>query len=244
MMADTTDTILYYKELLLYQYINKTKARDTIGLLVSQAICDLLPIDLRDAFNIDTCIGSQLDILGEYIGINRFISVTPSKTYLIFADQDSLPDSYCGLTDYQTDANAEYYLYSYVVTKSISSLTDDEYRQILKIKLIQNTNNHSLKSINDLLYMYFNTNISILDLMNMAMVFITKDEYKNITKIAQNLNILPKPMGVYLTGVFTETEWNDLWILNSYSDSDQTTEGFSDYSTGESDAVLLDSTTI
>lgn len=69
----TTDTIAaYYRDLLILQYKGKTKARDTIFALAKLAIVDQLPLQVQDAFDIDTAIGVQLDVVGKIVGCSRF----------------------------------------------------------------------------------------------------------------------------------------------------------------------------
>ena len=61
----------YYSNLLILQYHNKPKAKATI-----EAVVNLLPDELIqeviNGFDIETAKGKQLDILGEYIGVDRF----------------------------------------------------------------------------------------------------------------------------------------------------------------------------
>lgn len=61
----------YYSNLLILQYHNKPKAKATI-----EAVVNLLPDELIqeviDGFDIETAVGKQLDILGEYIGVDRY----------------------------------------------------------------------------------------------------------------------------------------------------------------------------
>lgn len=61
----------YYASLLILQYLQKPKAQATIEALVDGPIMDQLPLDVQDAFSIDTSIGVQLDILGKYVGVLR-----------------------------------------------------------------------------------------------------------------------------------------------------------------------------
>lgn len=60
----------YYSNLLILQYHNKPKARATI-----EATTDLMPDNLIqgviNGFDINTAVGKQLDILGEYVGVDR-----------------------------------------------------------------------------------------------------------------------------------------------------------------------------
>ena len=61
----------YYSNLLILQYHDKPKAKATI-----EAVVNLLPDELIQevvgGFDIETAVGKQLDILGEYLGVDRY----------------------------------------------------------------------------------------------------------------------------------------------------------------------------
>jgi hypothetical protein len=67
----TQEIIEYYSKLLIIQYATKPKAVGTVQSLVGLVVMDQLPAQLRDAFNIDTAVGVQLDVLGKYAGVTR-----------------------------------------------------------------------------------------------------------------------------------------------------------------------------
>lgn len=61
----------YYANLLIIQYHNKRKARDTVKVSTA-SIPDTLIQDVINGYDIETAIGSQQDTLGEYLGVDRF----------------------------------------------------------------------------------------------------------------------------------------------------------------------------
>lgn len=65
------ELIDYYAKLLILQYREKPKAFATIQTLVTPVIMDQLPLAVQDAFDIDTAVGVQLDVLGKYAGVSR-----------------------------------------------------------------------------------------------------------------------------------------------------------------------------
>lgn len=78
----------YYADLLILQFRSKPKAYATIKALVDGLIQNQLPFDLQDAFDIDTAVGAQLDILGEkYAGISRLVNTFSSGT-IVLNDSD------------------------------------------------------------------------------------------------------------------------------------------------------------
>jgi hypothetical protein len=68
----TTDELAtYYANLLILQYLQKPKAYAMVKALVTPLIMDQLPLLVQDAFNIDTAVGVQLDVIGKYVGARR-----------------------------------------------------------------------------------------------------------------------------------------------------------------------------
>lgn len=67
----TTELILYYCNLLIIQYRQKTKARATIAAWIEPLLMDQLPVQVENAFDINTAEGVQLDVLGKYVGVSR-----------------------------------------------------------------------------------------------------------------------------------------------------------------------------
>lgn len=230
-MSDLDTTIEYYKDLILYQYINTPKATETIKLLTRQALVDLLPISLSSAFDIDTAIGSQLDILGEYIGFDRVVQSQIIRDYFTLQDEGNVTATIYGMTDYNNLLlNANYSFYSYVNALGISSsLSDDEYRLLLKLKLHTNISRNSLYEITTILYEYFSNDIVLMDQCDMTMSYFTKDPISRIIGIAYTENLLPKPMGVELTGVFAVVDIDKVWSLKSEFRGNTPVGGFIDY---------------
>lgn len=71
-MSTLTDLEDYYKNLLIIQYHNLPRATATVGVWTDCMTGDALLTQLWDAFDVDTAIGEQLDIIGKFVGIGRF----------------------------------------------------------------------------------------------------------------------------------------------------------------------------
>lgn len=80
------ELIDYYTGLLIIQYSDKAKAVDTIALLVQQAVIEQLPEQVRDAFDLDSAVGVQLDTLAKYVGVTR--SGRTFNSYITLNDDD------------------------------------------------------------------------------------------------------------------------------------------------------------
>lgn len=80
------DYAKYLASLLIIQFHSKPKASATI-----EALGRLFPVDLilqvRDAFDVDTAVGKQLDILAKYVGVNRFFTNTDGEIITLTDDE-------------------------------------------------------------------------------------------------------------------------------------------------------------
>lgn len=241
MTTDLENTIEYYKDLLLYQYINLPKARAVTGLLCSQALVDLLPVEMDEAFDIETATGPQLDILGEYIGFSRNINTQITRDYFTFDDNVIPSSDLFGFTDYTDPTlNANAAMYAYVnYTSSVSTLSDSEYRLLLKLKALLNISSNTLYEMNNILYDFFGTDLILCDQLDMSLSYFVNPNISRIISIANEQNLLPKPMGVLISGVFESSDPTKVWGWSDYIIDSGFTTSFSDYVTGESDATFL-----
>ena len=242
MTTTLESTTEYYKDLLLYQYINLPKARAVIGLLVNQALVDLLPMSVVDAFDIETAVGPQLDVLGEYIGFDRYVVGAVARSYFTADDYVTPITNGFGFTDYtKPNQNANATFYSYVNYNKTTALDDDEYRLLLKLKIIMNASNFSLYDIVELLNDTFGGQIVVADGSNMFLFYFVAAAIERIATIAYDEGLLPKPMGVGIGGMFSLTDPSKLWGYSSYIAESGATIGWSTYSAW-ADAEMLDYT--
>lgn len=71
-MADISNLVQYYADLLIIQYNGKPKATATIKTMVGVILQNGILIEVLDAFNPETAVGKQLDILGKWVGTDRY----------------------------------------------------------------------------------------------------------------------------------------------------------------------------
>jgi len=185
------EIIRYYADLLIMQYIGKAKAYATIKALVNPVVMDQIPTQVQDAFNLDDCVGDQLDIIGKYTGSNR---------------------SGNGFT-------------------APITLSDDDYRQFIRICIVSNHNESSLHAIQSLINGFFGLNILVFDYQNMHMNYFINYSVgsQDLIQMFITERKLPKPMGVRLAAVYAPTtsffgfrtygyDTPNNFPLNSYSD--------------------------
>lgn len=145
----------YYSNLLILQYHNKPKAKATIEATVGLLPDDLI-LEVINGFDIETAVGKQLDILGIYVGVDRF---------------------------YDNEGTME-------------SLSDEDYRILVKLKAIANTSDLSHKSLDDALYQFFGNEVRMDSEGNMEMSYFVPRGKTAIIQAAIQKEVLPRPMGV------------------------------------------------
>lgn len=128
--------IEYYQNLLIIQYHNKPNARAVIRAFLRPLaeVFELLE-ELENAFNIETAVGVQLDIVAKYFGVRRtYNNIVFDRLYHNYQYINGYEDGLSfqtlnnqgegGTWTLQT-ANSSYY-----------DLTDKELRQLIKLRII------------------------------------------------------------------------------------------------------------
>lgn len=199
------EIIDYYTNLLIIQYHEKIKAKATIQALITALLADGLILDVDRAFDLDTAVGAQLDTIGKYVGVDRFYNVTDPIDYFALTPYDEVdPEThdkygFSLYSSFPSGVGNGTVTYNTIVTIG-NRLNDDDYRILLKLKIARNYSNHSHKSINDILFEFFASDVYADSPNDMTMTFnITPDAPLGIIQAAIQKNILPRPMGVSAT---------------------------------------------
>lgn len=231
-MAETQNIIDYYKNLLIIQYNQKTKAQQTIALMVSEMLANGVMFDVMEGYDLETAVGTQLDILGKYIGVDRFYEYQELFDYfgLVEYDEDD-PDAErkYGFSTYATfddDALNGTITYDSILTQT-NSLNDDDYRILLKLKIIQNNINHSYKEINDGVFEIFGDTVRPSSTGDMHMYYFIANQFSAVVLATLNKNLLPRPMGVGLT-IITDAD-EPFFGFASYTNTPTHILGFTTY---------------
>lgn len=159
----------------------------TTGLYELQQLASLIPT----FYNIDTAIGQQLDVLGQWIGFNRTVNI--SKEWFSFD------------TPFEGFDQGQWYVFGdipYIATP----LTDTLYRCVLKAKILLNNFNGTKPQFLAILQQLFSTTaptitVTETSLMNVKITItgtINEMIYFIVTEKLIDLN----PMGVTLTWEF------------------------------------------
>ncbi len=219
-MPSDPELLTYYSDLLTVQYKTQPKMVATTQLLVNQSLCDGLPQQLRDCFNLDTAIGQQLNIIGMIVGVPRNIyGLDLTHTFFGYTDYVGSPFA-IGFGSY-TDSPYSSSLFRSYFDNATYTLTDFEMRQLIKIKILFNNIFSSTKNIVEGLWTLFGNSVIFQDNQDMTVSYSVLNPYQTVFIAAQYLNILPRPMGVGLvlnleSGFLTDESGNILTDENGY----------------------------
>lgn len=189
----------YYQNLLIIQYNGKPKASATVKLYVDLLLMNVLLLQIRDAFDWKTSIGAQLDIIGQWVGIDRFYEgqLFDFHSWFSLIDwNDPNPDSLQGgFSTFETfDTLNGGFLDYQNINPTQNKLQDEQFSQLIGLKIIKNNIDHKCKTIDDAIWDYFNGQVyTVWDLENRTLIYYYQSEYNNLLEVAMRKNLLPCP---------------------------------------------------
>lgn len=233
-MADAAEVkrlIEYYTDLLIIQYNGKPRARATIRQLAEIMMMNGVFFDVLNGFNIETAVGKQLDVLGQYTGVSRFVSgydLDGFFSFIVYDEVDAPPVDRIGFSDYSDfeTKDGKFLTYPYVISSGFL-LTDEDYRTLIKLAIIRNNSNHSVGEINDGIFRLFGMLLSADSRNRMDISYFADPTIFGIIKYAGDQGLLPKPIGVRIESIIEGTEFFSFATYSETSVSDK--KGFSDY---------------
>jgi len=235
MSIELESTIEYYTNLLIIQYNKLEKAKATIDLHVRTLLSDNIACQVQDGYDLESAVGVQLDVLGKYIGTDRFSSsINTTGDFFGMTSYDTLgTDTTVGFTDYANYLTDSGGFISYNSIFSSGALNDDDYRFMLKLRIVQNNSNHSNGEIDEGLFNYFGADLILSDTKKMKIYYFVTGPNLNLAVIAFVKGLLPRPMGVGLGGLikrdkkmFGFTNYNATAIPNTITGFTNYTDGF------------------
>lgn len=202
-MSTTNSALIdYYKRLLILQYQDRPKACATVAAVVGSTMIYELMDAVRYGYSIDTAAGTQLDILGKYIGVSRVIQgIDFSRSYFGYQEYSTTTPTFLGYIEYGEMPSGKFASYE-DSQQSRLSLSDPEYRMILKMKLAKNVSENSTQAVDDVMLQLFGTDVVFTDNGDMTISYEFVMGLEFIVSIAEALDVLPRPMGVQMTITF------------------------------------------
>ena len=167
---------------------------------------------LADTFlDIDKSTGKNLDVIGRLIGEER--------TLVNFIDR-----SYFGFLGARlSEAYDVGYWYSLYRNKygTLRILTDEEYRRVLKARVVKNSSNSNRDSFLEILNILSNNNFSVItESLDNSAILVEIEDYDGLvsyylSKYKSDRNLIPIPMGRRITIVQRKvSRLNNTWKLN------------------------------
>ena len=169
-------------------------------------------LSLADTFlDIDKSTGKNLDVIGKLIGEER--------TLVNFIDR-----SYFGFLGTRlSEAYDVGYWYSLYRNKygTLRTLTDEEYRRVLKARVVKNSSDNNRESFLEILNILSNNNFSVItESLDNSAILVEIEDYDGLvsyylSKYKSDRNLIPIPMGRRITIVQRKvSRLNNTWKLN------------------------------
>lgn len=194
------EIVAFYQNLLIVQYTRLPNASGTIEALSQQVVANMIYTQVQNAFDLQTAIGQQIDILGTYVGARRFLAnFSSTNTFMAFPFYaDAGAGSVVGFAEY-TDVNPPVGYWRLYTTIDVSlTLTDGQMRDLTKYLIAVHASDTTNASIDNILFAFFTTYVTLTDNEDMTLTYThdaTNDPFQ-LFAIVQYMNALPKPAGV------------------------------------------------
>lgn len=194
------------KDLLIVQYSQAKKNRALIDLLVELLFANNLSSQIRDlCLNVEESIGAQLDVVGKWVGVDRFYNAIDlwDHPYTALVNYSNISDDTYetyqgGFSNYTnfTDNNGGFLTYkAWQETRTKANALGDEYfRQLIKLKIIKNSINFTCKNIDDVIWKWSNGQV-YTTWGTMEVTYHYPSNFKNLIQLAIYKNVLPAPTG-------------------------------------------------
>jgi len=184
-----------YTDLITSQHRGKPKFEELVGLNAS-AFSDVseLLASMPGTFDLDAAVGAQLDVVGEWVGLSRYIGTELSGVYF------SLDDAELGL-------DAGFFKGPFDAASGFSRLDDETYRMALRAKIGANHWDGSVEALQIILDQVFDgygTSVFTGDHQDMSMSFYMVGDTPPpvITALLTGGYLAVKPAGVSIRGYF------------------------------------------
>lgn len=193
-----------YTSLITSEYRDKPKFKKVVEINTKfyahlQNVLSSIP----ELFDIDTAIGKQLDIIGEWVGASRFINTPLTGIYFEWGGTASVGWS-SGIWQGQ-----------FSPTSGLTSLPDDVYRTLIKAKIAANKWDGTIPGAYEIWEEIFSNNIVVIqDNQDMSMVVaVVGEQLDALTQALLTGGYIPlKPEGVRITYFAVPTDDNPIFV--------------------------------
>lgn len=220
---DIQDVKTYYADLLILQYRNKPKARETIKIGADIYLGDGVIFQLQDILDIDKAEGAQLDIIGKILDCPRVVQGIYND--MIFFQFYDGPDSVGFSTVGKPQGGNFRTIQNY--NQSEYSLPDDDYRFLLKFKSAVNVLRGSERGIDEALWNVFQGDVLLKNNHNLTITYIVSAERTLAALAAKQLGYYRAPEGIGANYVLRVPSPSQIFGFNRKGIMNKTVAGFS-----------------
>lgn len=194
----------YYADLLILQY-QRPKAIAEIKLLASLLVADAIFLQIRDkTYNVDESIGEPLDFIGKWVCVDRYFKGQrfDNKKFFAYYDWNATDEPNILQGGYQDwnnirEDDAPFLTYEDLLSTK-NKLNDDDFRILIKLKIIKNNVPLFAKNIDDAIYKLFGDLVYTTWGECMELTYHYNYSLRAIINLAKEKNVLPVPTGVKL----------------------------------------------
>lgn len=190
----------YYTNLLIMEYFGLPLARGTVTAYTTQAVSDMIVMQVRAGFNIDSAAGEQLDALGQLVGLQRSIpGFTPGfPEFAMPAYSDVDAGTLVGFATYDDAPAPDGYWARYSDSPTQYVMTDSQFAEFIRFIVAVRASDYSLKALADIFFLFFGDLVTIDDNLDMTLTY-THDATNDtgiLFAVLDYLGLLPRPAGV------------------------------------------------
>lgn len=188
---------------LIMEYRHAPKNRALMRELVNLIFANNVLIDIKEGFDVETAVGKQLDIIGDWVGVNRYYDAIDlwEQPYLALVNYSNVQDDEYeqwqgGFYNYTNFEENEGGFLTYKVWRDtrtkVNQMGDAYFRELIKLKIIKNSINFTKKNIDDAIYKWSNGTIyTTWD--KMKVIYHYPKEKENLFILATYKNCLLAP---------------------------------------------------
>lgn len=194
----------YYANLLIVQYHEKEKAIAETKLGASTFAGDWVMDDVSKITDVDTAEGNQLDLIGKIVGRSRDANGFTFGNAFYSYDDENDPMHYPehkGMSNIGSPVPARFKDYE-ETRKTIYSMSDGQYRTMIKLKILSNNSRGTLKDIDEGLQRAFGGTVTITDNFDMTATITVQRSSELDGHLADFLHLFTRPLGVSLNMVY------------------------------------------
>lgn len=192
--------------LVIIQYRYAPKNRALIKMLVDLLFANNIIFQIRDnCLSVETSVGYQLDLVGAWVGINRYYDGIDLWTHPYFSlvDYSNVQNNTYGVnqggfsnfTNFTT-LNGGFLTYlEYQNTRTqVNKMGDNYFRELIKLKIIKNSIAMTCKNIDDAIYTWSNGQVyTTWDVMEVTYHY--PASMQDLFQLAIYKNVLLAPSG-------------------------------------------------